>query len=494
MILSFLLAQPLNAQSNEPLSAIDWLSDSVEDIDRDANIATPDTIGVLTSKVTVTSLDPPSLAPIGLPSFSENTFSTHIWDKSDAEDLIDEISTIGIPELPAMRNLLVQLMIAEAIGPKNQINQDTFLLARIDKLLDLGQLEYAQTLLEITNLDDPVLFRRYFDVSLLTGDEDEACDIMMSNPSIAPTYPARIFCLARTGDWPAAALTLNTHKALGDITEEEDLLLGLFLDPEVAELNVDLPMPSRVTPLIFRIQEAIGEYLSTSKLPLAFAHADLRDIVGWKVQIEAAERLARAGAISPEVLHNVYTAHHPSASGGVWDRVAAIQAFDLALASSDADQIASALRNTWAQFQSMKLEQPLAALYATKLHAASLEPDAAQIAFFMSLLANRNLSIPSQTHQNALLIAVGTNMFTPMSNTNIRENAVLRGLQGAISSEHGFDNEFGHNALSAIKLSQSAMNGNSQAISEALILLRRLGLDLVARQTAIEYLILDRQI
>jgi hypothetical protein len=57
-------------------------------------------------------------------------------------------------------------------------------------------------------------------VTLLTGTEHDACAILRSQPALAPTLPARVFCLARNGDWNAAVLTLNTARALGDVTPE----------------------------------------------------------------------------------------------------------------------------------------------------------------------------------------------------------------------------------------------------------------------------------
>ena len=67
----------------------------------------------------------------------------------------------------------------------------------------------------MTETPEPEPFRRWFDIALLIGREDRACDIMLETPQIAPTFPARIFCLARSGDWNAAALSLRTGETLG---------------------------------------------------------------------------------------------------------------------------------------------------------------------------------------------------------------------------------------------------------------------------------------
>ena len=61
---------------------------------------------------------------------------------------------------------------------------------RIDKLLALGALEQAAALIEAAGTPSPELFRRAFDVALLTGAEDRACQFMAEEPHLAPTLPA----------------------------------------------------------------------------------------------------------------------------------------------------------------------------------------------------------------------------------------------------------------------------------------------------------------
>ncbi|MES2541924.1 MAG: hypothetical protein V4583_15285, partial [Pseudomonadota bacterium] len=100
-----------------------------------------------------------------------------------------------------------------------------------------------------------------------------------------------------------------------------------FLDPDLFEGEPVPPAPSPVTPLDWMIYAAIGEPLPTEGLPIAFSYAELSPRVGWKSQIEAAERLTRAGTIPPNVILGLYTEREPAASGGVWDRVATFQAF-----------------------------------------------------------------------------------------------------------------------------------------------------------------------
>ena len=149
--------------------------------------------------------------------------------------------------------------------------------------------------------------------------------------------------LQALGDWRAASLTLGTANALGLVTDEEDALLLRFLDPDLFEGDPILTIPRATTPLTFRLYEAIGEGRATTGLPLAFAHADLEERAGWKARLDAAERLARTAALSENRLLGIYFEGKPSASGMIWDRVAALQAFDTALEREETNALADTL-------------------------------------------------------------------------------------------------------------------------------------------------------
>ena len=312
LIAALFLSGPAFA-SDKPLSAIDWLSRSVE----------AETGGAVRGAVSVEPLEDAPRA-VGFVSPRSVGVTDEIWMGSDAGDLSALLGRMPEAMPLPLRDVLATLVSLEAPahGPA-----DAFLLARVDTLLALGRLDAAGRLIEDAGPESASLARRAFDIALLTGHENDVCRHLAATPDMVPTYPARVFCLARLGDWPAAALTLETAHALGVLTAAEDDLLGRFLDDGE---NAFLPPPERpetITPLVFRLYEAIGEPLSTRRLPLAFAHADLRHHHGWKTRLDAAERLYRAGAVSADELLALYLEREPAASGGVWDRVTAVQAW-----------------------------------------------------------------------------------------------------------------------------------------------------------------------
>ena len=136
----------------------------------------------------------------------------------------------------------------------------------------------------------------------------------------------------------------------------------------------------RPTPLEFRLFEALGEPLPTAPLPLAFAVLDLSGDNGWRAQIQAAERLARAGSLPANRLLGIYTMREPAASGGVWDRVAPCRTSRPRWNAARPGAVGPALLRVWPQMASGRLLVPFAELYAERLAALDLDGRAGALA------------------------------------------------------------------------------------------------------------------
>lgn len=501
-LLALLAAAP--ARAEQPLSAIDWLSKSVAEpvappAAAPAEPAVTDHAGP--EQVTVSVLGAPAPDGVGILPARVTGLPRDLWGLGRTEDIAVRITAEQVDTLPTLRALMITLMLAEAEAPPDAGGRGILLLARIDKLLAMGALDQAQALLAVSGTDTADLFRRAFDVALLTGQEDRTCETMRTSPELAPTFPARIFCLARAGDWNAAALTLRTAQVLGYVTPQEDALLSRFLDPDLYEGEPALPPPDRPTPLLWRILEAIGEPVPTQSLPLAFAHAELREQAGWKAQIEAAERLSRAGALEPATLLSLYTARLPAASGGVWDRVAAVQDFDEALARRDAAAVADTLPRVWAQMAQAELEVPFARLYGEDLLALRLEGKPAEIALRVMLLSpvsrtaaeTRSPAGPTE----AFLIGIARGDVTGTVPGDNLGRAIAPAFTGAEPSPEAMklleDGRLGEALLMAIDQVGRGVRGDLRGVTEGLALLRHAGLEDVARHTALELLLLERR-
>ena len=235
--------------------------------------------------------------------------------------------------VPAARALFRKLLLAETDPPKGGGAASPVLVARVDRLLAIGALAEARALIDRAGPETPELFRRWFDVGLLLDDADEPCAALRQNPSLSPTLPARVFCLARGGDWNAAEITLTLGEEVGSIGDDQQALLARFLDPALFEEEPEPPIARAADRA--RLPDARGgrpAAAARARCRSAFLHMDLDEHAPMRTRAEAAERLVLSGAIAAPALFAAYRSGEPAASGGVWDRAQAVQALDAALA------------------------------------------------------------------------------------------------------------------------------------------------------------------
>ncbi|CUH39086.1 hypothetical protein JSE7799_01806 [Jannaschia seosinensis] len=488
-----LAAMPAVAEE-EPASVIPWLSESL----RAPKTATEPAAKPLTApEVTTMPLSGMRRDAVGLLSPSLTGLPRDLFAATDPDRVARLIADLPPDALPAMQDLVLMLLLAELDPPRATADPDALFFARVDGLLRLGALDQAQALLERAGATDPEAFRRWWDASLLTGYDTRACDAMTANPGVAPTLPARIFCLTRTGDWAAAALTLDTGRALGAISEEEDRLVAHFLDPEMFEGESPPPPPQPMTPLAFRLLDGIGEAPPTRDLPLAFAAADLRHTTGWKARIEAAERLTRAQALDPNRLLALYTEARPSASGGVWDRAAAIQALDTALMSGDAERIAASLPQAMTEMGDAGLLVPFAALYGERVALAGLNGPPRALALRLGLLSPAYervaASVAPETPREAFAVAIAQGDFASTPPQGPLPEAISDGLTGPAPADLtglAAEGRLGEALLEIATTLSDPDATDPQDVAAALAFLREAGLDDAARRTALQLLLL----
>lgn len=494
------------ARAEAPLSAIDWLSESVlqghpDSAGRETALPPP---AAGTGEITVEPLGAPSLEAVGLVSAEAAGLPRDFWAGSASTTLTAAIAALPDDTLPALRELSLAILLAEFDPPDDTDGLQALFIARVDRLLDFGAVEQALALIENHGADNPELFRRWFDAGLLLGREEAACNALMRRPGLEPSYPARVFCFARAGQWSTAALTLRSARALEFITADEEELLTRFLDPELYDHDTSLPQFDLPSPLIWRLLEALGEAPPTRLLPPAFAHAELRGNAPWRNQIEAAERLARLGALPPNQLLGLYTARRPAASGGVWDRAAVVQRLDRAIEAGDGPAISAALTQAWQQLAEVELEGALARFFADSLLSQDLDAPARALAFRMALLTPDSVKIaqdhdPADTSEAALrALALGAPL--PANAFNARTGlaeALRDGLAGdapdgpaARLQERG---ETGAAVLGAITRLQDGAAGDLHGVAEGLAVLVRAGLADQARRVALQLLLLDRR-
>lgn len=510
------------AAARDPISAIDWL-DSRDGIAA-LPLRTAPTIPsvpvapavpaeppvartIVTPEVTTSPLDAPQTGAVGLLPRSVTGLPATLWQSSIAAALNRRITALDVPVLPAMQSLLYTLLLAEATPPAQDPGGMTFLLARIDTLTTLGAVDPAFALAERAGPEtSPALFARWFDLALLTGEEYRACTAMRARPALAPSAAALTYCRAMQGQYDLATLTFGNAAALDLLTPSEESLLRLFLDPDLAEGTPVMPPPARTTPLSFRLAEAIGQALPVAGLPRAYAMADLRGVSGWRAEIEAAERLVQSGALSENRLLGIYTDRRPAASGGIWDRVAAVQALDAAMAAGDPQAVGDTLPAAWDALRAIELEVPFARLWAADLATLPLTGRAAQIGFDMALLSPEYEALattladtgPAQGARGQFLVALARGEPDPAVAPDTMGAAIARGFasDADIPASTRLDlaqGKLGEAILSAMSLVARAAEGSTKDITPALAVLRAVGLEDTARRAALQLMLLERR-
>ncbi|WP_238366562.1 hypothetical protein [Mesobacterium pallidum] len=498
--LALAAALPMVAAAQEPLAAIDWLqqAEPVAMVPREtAGSEPPVTDSAVVPQVTVTELGEASRGAVGLLPSSVTGFPRGLWRASAPEDLARQLGALDVERSPAMQALLYTLLLAEAETPATDTS-DVLLRARIAKLIELGAVEPARALLERGGHDTPELFALWADLSLLTGQTDQMCAEALAQPGLTPGYGLRIYCLAQNGEWPVAATTLDTARLLDELPAGQVNLLERFLDPDMDPELASAP-PSSPDPLSYRLLESVGEAPPTSSLPRAFSVIDLSGHAGWKAKLEAAERLARTGAIAPNLLLGIFTERLPAASGGIWDRVEALQRIDIAMTAGDPPAIARGLARGWPLLRDARLGAALAALYGDRLTGLPLTGEDAELAREITLLSEKYETAvrafgPADTAFDRFLVALAEGRPQEVRALDGEQRAIAAAFADAVPpdavQEHIDAGQLGAAILTAIEIWSDAEDGSLIALTDALASFRAVGLEDTARRAALQLLLL----
>ncbi len=491
------VASPASAQvpqSDAPLSAIDWLSDTVVEPSIPAPLdGVPVANAITTEAIDIAPLDTLAIDGVGLLPSRVTGLPSAFWGPTSVDDLKRLLADLSNDMPGPARDLLFRILLAELNPPVDAGPDHALFLSRVDTLLRFGALEQAQALLERAGPTEAALFRRWFDTSLLSGNEDRACAVMRAAPDVAPTFSARVFCLARGSDWSAAALSLDTARALGVLDEADDALLARFLDPELYEGQPMAPLPSPLTPLSYRMLVALGEAPSSNSLPLAFSHAALDPVAGWKPRLEAAERLTRHGGVAPTRLFALYTERRAAASGGIWERVSAVQAVDAALLGGDADTLWRALPKAVEELGRVGLFRAFAQHYGARI--APLTPPKRHLGLRDRIvLLGPNPEAVADTISDPFLAGLARGVSVQDATNDTLRAAIATAFTGngsalpAALSAMLREGRLGEATLRAL-LRLDAADPDPGDVEVGLTMLRQLGFEAVARETALAILL-----
>jgi len=477
--LTFCLAAQIGVAQNAPLSAIDWLDEKYTPADTSQP---KDLEPIVEPEIQVVPLEDISRNSVGLLPARVTGLPSHLWRESQSNALETLLNEFPAKHNPIIHSFLFNLLLTEADAPVEDQRKHAFLKARIRKLIDLGAVDAAHAMLERAAPLPPSLVPLLFELSLYDTSIEPACDPVLE---LGPNYPdaaARIYCLARRGDWLTATLVLDASEALGEFTGRTAALFHVYLETETEdEIDANLPPNLRVSALDYRLYDAIGLPLTPDLLPRAFAVSDLSGDNGWRAQLISAERLAQTGAIGDNRFLGIYSVNTPSASGGIWDRVAAFQALELALKTGD--DVAVSLDLAWSKFYRTDLAQTFANIFAEDVVKAGLTTPAA---IDVILMSNRYDAAP-ETNDFRTLVAHGIMPVTPPLSPTKRAvyDAFTKPRIPFVVEQMIAQGRLGEAILATLIQLDKGSAGDVRDLHESLSTLKLIGLEDLARRAAI---------
>lgn len=497
------------ARAEPPKSAIDWLSESLLQPPNFV-ISPPGRTGhgqdaVITSMpLEMVSRDAAGILPPAVTGFPRA-----IWGDLPSAEAARLLQAMGPSAVPEVASLFKQVLLAQSDPPQDAGPEGTLLLARIDTLFAMGALEEAETLILLAGVSEPEIFRRWFEISLIGQRTNAPCAALQAQPSLSDDVATRTICLARSGDWNAAAITVSLAESLGQIAMEDADLLVRFLDPEMFADLKDAGNPEPLDPITFTLRESLALPRPEGPLPLPYLNTDLTLRTPARQRILAAEHLVRASAIPPNLLFAAYRGARAASSGGVWGRAEMVQALDTALVSEDDTRLAEAITAAMVAFADANLLYAFASEYGDTLAHFPPAPETGQIApriRRLLLLAGRPLAQWASlgpTDPPLMQFATRLASHTPVQGVSPYADALpeaihlafanltppqqdLPDLMGKIEAGN-----FAEVLLRALALLANGQDADPKALHEGLFLLRQLGLEDSARRVAIQLLLIE---
>ena len=488
----FLIASSLAAQS--PLSAIDWLSKENSKFQKSI-LELKNESADNTNDIQVSTLNSNQYQSIGLLPIYVTGIPTTIWRNSSFDDLEYLFRTMPTFRYAPIQELMYSLLLAEARPPLNEPARYAFLEARLKKLLNYGAVDPAVALIERASPVPERMIPLLFDISLLSSNNFPACDPIFQNTKNKDLQAELIYCYARKGDWLTAHLILKTEEVLGDLTSQEVSLLDRFLEVDFdVDLNALLPPPDLITPLEYRLYEAIGEAIPAEYLPVQYSQSDLAGENGWRAQVIAAERLSSTGAIPENQILGIYTNHSPGVSGGMWERVKVVNDLDTALDTGE--NFEEFFQEAWKVFKQTNQLTLFAKLFGLRVFDKNLTPKSEEIAAELLLLTNNFKITQSYWAPRDLRFGLITGDFSQVKVSNETEKVILEVFTEPsmpfLVEQKLNQGKLGEVILNALLQFEMGIEGNLKDFSESLSTLYLIGLDTITRRAALTHLVLEK--
>ncbi len=296
--------------SDEGISTSKWPNSKTED--KPVFIFLPEKLNKsrVISKVQEISLGNANLNSIGIISAENTTFPANLWNRSDESVLAKKITEIPELKLASANKIFKRLLILDAEPPINTIGNKNmgsiFLISRVDRLIEMGAIDEAETILDYIKNPNYDLLRRKIDIASITGRLQETCKKIRRHFNSSDILKFKIICLAREGDWNAAAILLSVGSTLKLFSSTEKKLLLNFLDPEINIKIAEEEIKENLSPINFYLFLSRGSIFHSKDLSPKYAYTLSSSGNSLMERIQSSEKLVKNFSMNSHHLFSLY--------------------------------------------------------------------------------------------------------------------------------------------------------------------------------------------
>ena len=460
----------LPVHGREPTNAVDWFMPA-ENLKTEAKSleAKPEKDAHGDLIITKSELRPNDLNSVGIIPPKITGIDPKIWQEMNELTLFLELQSLPTLNFDATQTFLKRVLISETIPPipnlKSKLSGKLYLIAKLDKLIEIGALEEAETIINQVSTLDSKLFERLATISFLTGRIDTMCNQLSLYPGLNDDLTIKIICLSNLDDWNAAALILSSAVSLNLLDSHRELLLINYLDPSLLPQNNPLENQTDFDEIDFYLGNIAKNPQPEFFDDVKYRYAIFNNGSDLESKILAAEALSRKRSINVSTLFDTYRNNNINGSGGFWSRMLAVKALDHALKRNNQQTVSIALDRAIDEMFKRNLLFTLASEYSSKLATFNVLEDHKNLNDSFAIIFALNNEIPRtwSTYQSK-------DEYIAMAMNLLKNNTVNAGeVEDAIRLVNPSFNEFEHTNLSSksnkIELSDSKKSKKTKGAS-----------------------------
>ncbi len=448
-----------------------------------------------------------NLNGIGLISIERTMFPDNLWSNSSEKVLAERLYQMPELSLATTNKIFKRLLTVDAQPPLNSIGIKnmgySFLISRIDKLIQIGALDEAEEILNYIKNPSINFMKRKIEVALINGRLTKTCDLAERYPNFKGMLQFKIICLVQKNDWQAAALAFTVGASLKLLNEKEENLFLNFLDPDIQTDSSHRVSIEDLSPTSFYLLYGQNAIIVPNKFPHKYAYAFSRSDVSPELRIRSMEKLASKYIINSSTLFNLYRTTQIGGNGEQVGIKKALMELNQSIKGKSDDQKLMALKNVTKIFFKKNLLPQFSDEYKNILkelitsNDKSLRDLSAVLLFLINQKANNKILFKTSNSEINCLIDLKRTIFIKNKNDNkvckLIKRLNVETIKKSFISNKSYNDyiETGLILLESLSLLQNGAATKFKDLQLSLTLLSKIGLLDLANEISTEFIALN---